>query len=327
MTDNVLSANIYAAGLLDDLIARAIAPFWHEAKNLLGERFLLWLVRYSRRGEHLKVRVHGDPQDAHVLKELLTDHVRRYLHQVGGLPAAPRRAALPDIPAIDPEDEIAIAAPDRSLMWTTYQRSAVTMASPWLDFEGFAERSYKCMARACEWVLFLFEESDSPTPTARQKLLIEALVTGLPALGLHGDRVAPYLRYHRDWLLRFLLRDADREETALHQLSRQVGKRSTTVDQIRRLASSALRPPKDPAGYSVRFAAALSELSGYLESIRGLIDRDADPFASDMAFPPVFKVMHNLANQCGLPLLEEAYIHHLVFAAMSPEVALCGVAS
>ena len=102
----VLSANIYAAGLLDDLIAKAIAPFWREARNLLGEHFMLWLVRYSRGGEHLKVRVHGDPQHERVLKERLTDHVSSYLDKVRSLPPAPQGATLFEVPAIDPEDEI-----------------------------------------------------------------------------------------------------------------------------------------------------------------------------------------------------------------------------
>jgi hypothetical protein len=99
------------------------------------------------------------------------------------------------------------------------------------------------------------------------------------------------------------------------------------------MADSAARP-HNRADYGARFAGALTELATYVEDIRDLIDHDADPFASDMMFPPVFKVMHNLANQCGVRPLEEAYIYHLVLAAVSPEVeseepvlAACGVAS
>jgi hypothetical protein len=320
-SEPIISANIYASGLLDDLLTSVIAPLCHEARSLIGERFKLWLIRHSRSGEHLKVRLHGDPQDKRLLEELLADRVHGYFDRVRVLPQASRRGARSDVPAIDPEEEAAIYPPDRSLLWTTYCRSAVTLASPWLNLEGFAEQSCNCMARACEWVLALHEAGASQLAVRRQKLLIQALLVGLPALGLcSADRAAEYLCYHRDWLLRFLFRDGARQEAALHQLSLEVHKRSATVDRIRRMSARSVPPADDPTDYASRFAATLRDLASYLAGIDGLIDRDADPFASDMTFPPVFKIMHNLANQCGVRPLEEAYVHHLLAAAIAPEM-------
>ena len=122
-SDPILCANIYASGLLDDLLASTIAPLWHEARQSLGDRFGLWLVRYSRGGEHLKVRLHGDVHDAPLIRQIFADRINSYLGRVRLLPDASPRVSAANVPAIDPEDESGADCRDRSFIWTTYRRS------------------------------------------------------------------------------------------------------------------------------------------------------------------------------------------------------------
>jgi hypothetical protein len=172
------------------------------------------------------------------------------------------------------------------------------------------------MVRGSEWVLAVHQARPSQLTSARWKVLIRALLLSLPALGLDRvDGAVDYLTYHRDWLLRFLCRDANGPDAALERLSREVCKRSGAVEQICRSMKSAGVPSRNPADYGIRFAATLTELARYLEGCGDRIDSEADPFAPSMIFPPVFKVMHNLANQIGIRPFEEAYIYHLVLTA------------
>src|SRR4029077_13889467 len=58
--DPALTANLYCAGGLDETFFRVVAPFWRELRLQDPERLCsLWVVRCGRRGEHLKIRVHG----------------------------------------------------------------------------------------------------------------------------------------------------------------------------------------------------------------------------------------------------------------------------
>ncbi len=79
LPDPVLTANVYCAGRLDDLLLRALADFWQRVR---GEdpapACKIWFVRYRRGGEHLKVRVHGPAEMAPFLREELRQAVERY---------------------------------------------------------------------------------------------------------------------------------------------------------------------------------------------------------------------------------------------------------
>jgi hypothetical protein len=35
-----------------------------------------------------------------------------------------------------------------------------------------------------------------------------------------------------------------------------------------------------------------------------------------VTFPPTFKILHGLANQVGMPPLQEAFVHHLLLASV-----------
>ncbi len=46
--------------------------------------------------------------------------------------------------------------------------------------------------------------------------------------------------------------------------------------------------------------------------------QDLDLFAEHPSFPPVFKVFHGFANQLGLDILDEAFVHHLLLGITLP---------
>ena len=143
----------------------------------------------------------------------------------------------------------------------------------------------------------------------------------MAALGLAGDERTAYLKFHRDWLVRFpLLRQEGGEEQARRVLTvfaGRAGKMAAAVQALARhveaTAGTALGPWGD----------ALTELGAYVSPLAADAAYDHDPFARGPLFPAVFKVFHNLANQLGLPMPDEAFAYHLLLtAAADPDVDL-----
>jgi hypothetical protein len=309
--DPILSASIYASGLLDDLISKAIAPFRRESQRTMERRPDLWLVRYGRGGEHLKVRLHGDLGDAGLLKQLLDESVGRYFDSVQSIQPS-SRVINATAPPIDPEDET-LAPPDRSINWTHYRRSAVTLPWPWLEDDGFNRRNYECLARGCELVLAGFEKYPM-TAAARDRLLIKLSLDCLRAFGLlERDAARAYLSYHRDWLLRFFLNDVQLQRRVLDHLTEQVKRRLAAVEQLAGLFHAS--PEDVESTHEKRWRIALSDLNAYMKPFQGVARYEVDEFAPDVRFLPLFKLLHGLANQAGMPPLQEAFIHHLLIAA------------
>ncbi len=60
-------------------------------------------------------------------------------------------------------------------------------------------------------------------------------------------------------------------------------------------------------------------LADYLEGFRGDPAYQLDPFTDEPAFTGVFKGIHGVANQLGLPMAEEAFTHHLLQGLRAPE--------
>jgi hypothetical protein len=304
--DPVVTANLYCGGLLDDAVTGAILPFQAAAGG--EDRCSLWIVRYSRRGEHLKVRVHADDGEAGALRELLAGHVGGWLESVREVPPPTRRVARFDVPAIDPEDEGSVAAADRSLLWTTYRRSAVTLGgSPWLEDDTFAAHAVECLARGFGRVLAARAGAAAGQGTTA---LIRALVPALGAVGFDPPRAAAYLAYHRDWLLRFFLDEPAKADRTRATFDAQLAGAGATVERIARAVGGAA--VVDGGGWE----GALARLAEYTGGYQGRAEYQVDPFTRDATFPPLFKVLHGVANQAGVPPLQEAYVHHLVLAAV-----------
>lgn len=310
--DPLVTANIYASGLLDDVLLRVVAPFRRDVQDIFGETNL-WVVRYSRGGQHLKVRVHGAPEHHDQIRKLLATRAETFFESLRNVPPVSPRISKPSAPAIDVEDALENEFSDRSMVWTTYQRSHVTLGmKPWLSDDTFVALACECLARGCDLTLAAAESGGLGSLATRQKLLIELLMPALVALGLDSDEKAlSYLAYHRDWLLRFFVAETAKEQQLLRHFEEKTAAIPEALESFRSVTGRLrAHPPGD------RWSGALSELAAYLKKFSGRSEYDLDPFTREVSFPPAFKVLHGLANQIGMPPLQEAYVHHVLIASM-----------
>ena len=316
--DPVLTANIYASGLIEDVLQRVIVPFRSALRRQwAADECYLWLMRYSRGGEHLKIRIHSAIDNRERVKALLTVHAEEFLAEVRLLPvSAPRTVSKPTVAAIDLEDSAPEMAPDRSILWTTYKRTAVSFpGSPWLEDDEFIKRSCLVLGNGCELLLDALKDKTLESVGARQGFLGRAILSALWSLNLHEPSVAvEYFKYHRDWLLRFFLMATPTEERALKQFAEQVQR---VPETIRWMARAALAPDASDVPAARRsWWDTLANLVRYAEQFRNSDEHQIDPFARDNVFPVIFKVLHGLANQIGLRPMQEAYVHHLALTAV-----------
>ncbi|HEY3571443.1 MAG TPA: lantibiotic dehydratase C-terminal domain-containing protein [Thermoanaerobaculia bacterium] len=323
--DPVVTANLYCDRRLDEVVHGALAPLRRAmAAEDPEDLWRLWFVRYPKRGEHLKVRLHGPEEAALRLRQLLSEAAEACFAALppadGGEPRQDGKEVLP----IDLEDEEEGLHPDRVLLWTHYRRSHVSLGGkPLLDDDGYADRMTTCLARAAELTLDALRPDAEGRFASRQRqtTLLRLLIGGLAALGFGTEKSRAYLAYHRDWLLRFTASRANlgsqKIQQTLAQFDQRVDQMGGGIDPIRGLAlgtwSDARRDSLD--GGDGGWWRALRELQSYLDPFRGNADYQLDPFATDVVFSPVFKVFHGGANQLGLNMLNEAFVHHLLWRA------------
>lgn len=321
--DPLVTASVYADRQLDAVLLGGVVPWWTAvAAEVEARGGYLWTVRYSRRGDHLKLRLHAPPELEARLRATAGEAIARCLAALPALDGA--RRIRTDVPAIDAEDEGDDAQPDRTLVWTRYRRSQVSLgAEPWLDDDRYA---------ACETAVLgagfgllaaaVPEVAGGEIPhRVRQSTLLKAVITGLAALGL-GARAGDYLAYHRDWLLRFFVGDRGREAEFLARLDQRVAATPATVERLRAVAAANWSPADghgDEAADHVAWRAAAARLAAYVGGFRDRPQYLTDPFADDPLFPAAFKALHGTANQLGLPPTEEAFVHHLLWHAGSAE--------
>lgn len=313
--DPVLAFNVYSGGTLDVVLREALAPVLAPGTDGDPAAWEGWFVRYARRGEHLKVRLHGPAGEAEALRMMLSEKIRPLLARLSGADAGAPRVSRPDAPAIDAEDETAGDHPDHALTWTRYRRSAVSLGpEPWPGDDGYAARMTACLAAGARLAIEALAQAGpaGASPAARQRVLLRALVEGLGALNL--DR-AGYLAYHRGWLLRFVADDAEREAAALAGFEAQAARSAATVRQLAGVLDAAWGPAPAPAPEPGGFGSRIAELHRYAGELAADPAYDVDPFAPGAAHPPLFKAFHGLANQLGVEPAAEAFVHHLLLRA------------
>jgi Lantibiotic biosynthesis dehydratase C-term len=329
--DPLLSANLYCSRRLDEVIRQAIVPFWSTVGETAGGECSIWLVRYPRRGEHLKVRLHGPETWRGPLQEGLTAAAERLFAALDPPPPGEARVSNPTAPPIDDEDRPAEDHPDRTLLWTRYRRSHVSLAGkPFLDDDRYVALIAASLARACDVVLASFRSAAAPTEPShqrRQTLLLETVIAGLGALDFEPAQRHAYLAFHRDWLLRFnLVRskvDDAKTRQFLADFDRRARAMSAVRERLRAMASDAWRQgPADLAGArctnpAAAWGEALAALRDHVTPLAADPDFHVDPFASDPLFPPLFKAFHGLANQLGVAMLDEALSYHLLLCALA----------
>jgi hypothetical protein len=319
--DPVLTASLYCAGRLDAAIFHAVAPFWRDLRRHdRGGLCYLWLMRYGKGGEHLKVRVHGPEPLRPLMQGLLEEKAIRFLDSLPEAEAPPSRPGE-WIPAIDAEeDEIDSGLPDRKLLWTTYRRSPVSLGGkPFLLDDQYAALLTRCLASGCERVLVLEPDAGGSLPNrVRQGALLGALIRGLSTLGFSIRERIEYLAYHRGWLLRSMLPRIWRSEAgAVEELQRRFDERMAGMAGSLLPLRRALDGGGNESGPDTDWERSLSDLLAYISPLCRDPDYRLDPFASDPRFAPVFKVFHGLANQLGLRQVDEAFTHHLLLRMMA----------
>ncbi|HEU4559386.1 MAG TPA: lantibiotic dehydratase C-terminal domain-containing protein, partial [Longimicrobium sp.] len=147
--DPVLTASVFCDGLLDEVIHGAVEPFRQALRREApGWKGGIWMVRYARGGMHLKLRLHGPGAGGTRARELLKESVDAFFATLPPRDSEAPRVARAELPAIDDEDR-AEGHPDRSLLWTTYNRSHVNLGPDvFLDDDAYVARMCTALAAA-----------------------------------------------------------------------------------------------------------------------------------------------------------------------------------
>jgi len=315
LPDPVVTANLYHAGHLDEVIRNVVGPLRRET----GSDGYLWFLRYSRGGEHLKVRLHEPESRGPEARELLGRLAERYFAGLGA-PGGQAAARSDRLAPIDPEDAAEGGHPDRSLLWTQYRRSPASLVGkPLLLDDTYAALATRCLGLGSDVALAALDEDLSPNH--RQISLLQALIEGLGSLGFAADLRSSYFAFHRDCLLRYLLlpRGGGAVSELLAQLEDWKQKLGSFPDSLREVAEDEWEGGgEDEEDEDAAWGSSLADLYGYVSRFRENLEYHFDPFAEDPAFPALFKVFHGCANQLGLSLLDEALAHHLLLGITRP---------
>jgi hypothetical protein len=262
------------------------------------------------------------------MRDLLAGSAQTFFANLPAPDASEERRGWLGAPPIDEEDYAEAEYPDRTLLWTRYVRSHVSIGGkPFLDDDRYAALFTTCLASACELVLALEPAADGTIPhRVRQSTLLKALISGLAALGFDAEKRVQYITYHRDWLLRFVLpKGRQLEEDPLQKILQRFATRlagmAPTLEILRRHgAEEWSRAGTGEGRYSRQEAVwrrALADLLEYITPFSADRSYHLDPFAADPAFSPIFKVFHSLGNQLGLHMADEAFAHHTLLQVHS----------
>ena len=331
--DPILTANLYCDARLDELIGKVIAPFWRELKAAGEDSWRLWILRYARRGEHLKIRLYGPDEQRAAVQGLLKERASRYFSTLGSPEeGAPRRISRKS-PPIDVDDQDEAAHPDRALLWTQYRRSHVCLAGePFLLDDHYVSLFTRCLTNGCERILdAMCPEGSAVAPfSARPSILLKLLTDGLAGPDLPARQDAQYLAYHRDWLIRFTLlgRQADPEKAVevVALFDRRLDPMAERMESLQRILEREWWGDGELA--ETAWSLSLSELLRYSRALCASVDYHIDPFASDPAFTTLFKALHAVGNQLGVSVLDEAFVYHMLLrAAESVQEPLAGGSS
>jgi hypothetical protein len=323
--DPCLTASLYCAGRIDWTIARCVLPVWRRVQTEQpAVPCYLWILRYGRGGEHLKLRFHGPSTLRPLIEFLLTDAASAQRPWLAHPSDALHTAALIASP-LDEEDEVQEEWPAGSLLWTHYRRSpALFLGKPFLNDDGFVARFTSCLGCGCELLLSSFDldNGDSLSHRRRRAMLLRALMAAVSELFREpGERIR-YLTYHRDWTIRhpvLAIRGGDEKaREILERYERQVaGLSFTAMHSLRRAADEMGTEARWPVGEETAWRDALREMRRYLEALGNDPFLSPDPFVTGPLFPTVFKILHGLANQIGIDVLNEGMAYHLLLRSLS----------
>ncbi|GMU07989.1 lantibiotic dehydratase C-terminal domain-containing protein [Corallococcus caeni] len=323
--DPALSANLYCDHHLDALLQQAIAPFWSELREDGHLRHAaLWFTRYTRRGEHLKLRLHLPVERVPWARERLEAAAARFFGSLKDVPL-PERNPPSFAPPIDVEDQPTTNAPDRSLLWTTFRRSPVVLGTErYLQDSRHAGLFAQALSASAEVVLTqLMPEVPRPTyARKRQSLLIQMLIAALGETAFTAAQWQAYLEYHHGWLLRHLLSNKESStftrESILAEFDQRALQMQPAIDALSATMAVELKqgPGSVPPDHELSdWRTSVRAFFQHAATYRGHADYDVDPYTGDFAFLPLFKLLHGCANQFGFRVNNELYTHHLLLLA------------
>lgn len=318
--DPTLTASIYPVGRLDGVLGSAVAPFLDAARQV-DEDCYLWFLRYPKRGEHLKLRIHSRPEHAADLKHRITTALEGCLAEPVETERRELRPSALRAPAIDPEDADPEPVRTPALVWSTYRRDPLSLGSePLLSDSTFVELLTRCLARGSEWALARL----SPIPRGRvvdleaTTLLAHGIAGASTTAGLAGERLLAYLRYHRDTLVRHLIRQHrdpfSKAEQLLQRFDRRAEAATVVLAQMRQVMTD-WRGDDEPA-LLAGWRGDVGRLMTYLGAEGAHLLEEAEPFAERGLFQPLFRLLHGFSNQLGIDRLNEALIVHYMARAL-----------
>lgn len=305
--DPQVSARLQHAGEIEVAVGRRIAPLYRSLGQLEdptggGSRLRLWIFRNRRENEteHLEVHVHGPSDLEAKIRDLISEAWK-------------------------------VDTPGHDLVWIPYRPSDLIFGGPpFQDDDEFRDGFTRALAIAGRRIAGTFESATEPLPFGRRQVVLWGLVlTGLRALSFSADHRSSYLRYHRDWLMRFpLLRQSDRDERMARlreHFDRRVGAMEGVLQSLRSAmgeppdAGAESAPPEDADEFEREWFQAICSLHRVVLPLCEGWDPRQDPWAERPEHAPFFKVFHIAANPLGLTLPEEAFTYHLLLRAAELE--------
>lgn len=322
MHDPIVTANIYCDRRVDALVHEVVVPWMNALRGGAGE-WGIWWVRYTRNGEHLKVRLHGPEAEAQRARELLEETTRRFFATLPAADPTEERRDRPRAPAIDPEDDAPEIRADRTLLWTRFRRSPVSLGPLFLDDDEFVARLMTCLRHGAEMVLAARPDERGVVPEGvRQRTLITAIVAGLGGAPFTAEERADYLEYHRDWVLRFAAADSVRETRLRESFDQRLAGMAPLARQLGRTLDAEWSPG---AGGDAPLRGSVRELCARADELGLTLETLGDPYARHAAYPLLFKSLQGIANQAGVDMTTEAFVYHLLAGAVrGASTAACG---
>jgi hypothetical protein len=192
--------------------------------------------------------------------------------------------------------------------WSAYRRSDAALGDRELLLDHrYASLATLCLARGCDFVLASLNGDGGITPGSRRTMVLRALLAGLSALELPQEMRFSYLAYHRDSVLRS--HGTEALPQAVSSLDAKADASPQALQRFRGILAEAWNGGADAQP-------ALAELGSWQRSLSGLFKYAG---SAAPAFAPLYTACHGIANQAGLPPLDEAFLCHLLVRARPPE--------
>ena len=322
--DPTFAASLFAEGRLDTAFCRVIVPAATEVGVDPGSGDYLWLMRYGLRGDHWKIRFHGEKTAAEAFRAAVEHHAATYFEALPDEPEDAKRitSAVP----IDAEE----SGPGgdekqpHGLQTIGYRRSHVGLGSAVLHRQdAYCAAFTRALSHGTAALIEGVDpENDSEwSHGARFSFLLKILADGLAELELGAEAAQAYISYHRDTLLRSTDKEdaeaiADGKALFDRRLAKMADGGARLVDFVKsRFAGvRGATGTKSPAGlWRGGLARGLAEI----EPLVAASAEDINTYADNPLFLPIFKLFQSTSNQIGLNVIEEAYVHHILLRAVS----------